>query len=193
MNSDRKHIEFMGLLGPIQHRLFSYARAISGGYDDARDLAQETILRAYEKFETVKNRDSFASFLFTIARRIHKRKLWRKRIFGEYDEQQAENIGFVDMKHETDHDVEILYKALKKLPEKQSEAIILFEISGFSIEEIKRLQGGTLSGVKTRLRRGRERLRELMTSEESTIKRNGTADKNNFEKEMLPEIKNETI
>jgi DNA-directed RNA polymerase specialized sigma24 family protein len=36
---------------------------------------------------------------------------------------------------------------------------VLFEISGFPLEEIRQLQGGTLSGVKSRLKRGREQLR----------------------------------
>jgi RNA polymerase sigma-70 factor, ECF subfamily len=200
MNSNQKHIEFMGMLKPIQHRLFSYARAITRDYDDAHDLVSETLLRAYENFETVKNKDSFASFLFTIARRIHKRKLWRKRLFGEYDEEQAENIGYADMTHETNYDIEVLYKALKEIPEKQSEAIILFEISGCSLEEIKKLQGGTLSGVKTRIRRGREKLKELITTDfdlseyqKQVETQNGKADTKKIENQLMPEINNETI
>jgi len=47
----------------------------------------------------------------------------------------------------------------RKLPDKQREAIVLFELSGFSIEEIRELQGGTISGVKMRLKRGRNQLR----------------------------------
>ena len=58
-----------------------------------------------------------------------------------------------------DHDVEVLYNLLGKLPPKQRECVVLFELSGFSLEEIRQLQGGTLSGVKSRLTRGREQLR----------------------------------
>ncbi len=56
-------------------------------------------------------------------------------------------------------DVEVLNSLLAKLPSKQRESIVLFELSGFSFDEIRQLQGGTLSGVKSRLKRGREQLR----------------------------------
>ena len=57
---------------------------------------------------------------------------------------------------------EALYAALDKLPAAQKEAVILFEISGFSIKEIAEIQGSTESGVKSRLKRGREALAKLM-------------------------------
>jgi RNA polymerase sigma-70 factor (ECF subfamily) len=50
-------------------------------------------------------------------------------------------------------------RALASLPAVQREAIILFELDGFTIEEIAGLQGSTISAVKSRLARGRERLR----------------------------------
>lgn len=52
------------------------------------------------------------------------------------------------------------------------ETVILFEISGLSLEEIKKIQGGTISGVKSRLKRGRETLEILMKP------RNGVMTKN---------------
>jgi len=43
----------------------------------------------------------------------------------------------------------------------QREAIVLFELDGYSLEEIATIQGVTLSAVKTRLARGREKLRQF--------------------------------
>ena len=60
------------------------------------------------------------------------------------------------------YDIQVLYAALDKLPVKQKEAVVLFEISGFSLEEIKNIQGGTLSGAKSRVKRGREKLAILL-------------------------------
>jgi DNA-directed RNA polymerase specialized sigma24 family protein len=50
-------------------------------------------------------------------------------------------------------------KALSALPEKQREAVVLFEIEGFSIEEVAKMQNAKISAVKSRLARGRARLR----------------------------------
>lgn len=50
-------------------------------------------------------------------------------------------------------------RALATLPAVQREAVVLFEIDGFSIEEIAVLQRSSITAVKTRLSRGRRRLR----------------------------------
>jgi DNA-directed RNA polymerase specialized sigma24 family protein len=59
-------------------------------------------------------------------------------------------------------DVELLYKALAQLPRREREAVVLFEISGFSMKEIREIQGGSLSSVKVRVFRARKRLAELL-------------------------------
>ena len=64
-------------------------------------------------------------------------------------------------------DVHFLFAALAQLPEAQREAIILFEISGFSIKEIMEIQRAGESAVKQRLKRGRERLEEILKYESS--------------------------
>jgi RNA polymerase sigma-70 factor (ECF subfamily) len=56
----------------------------------------------------------------------------------------------------------IVMAALDKLPAKMKETILLFDIGDLSLEEIRHIQGGTLSGVKSRLRRGRELLKQLL-------------------------------
>ena len=51
-----------------------------------------------------------------------------------------------------------LHQALALLPDAQREAVILFEISGFNLKEVAEIQEASLSAVKQRLKRGRERL-----------------------------------
>ena len=46
-----------------------------------------------------------------------------------------------------------------------SRRLILFEISGFSIKEVAGLQAASISAVKQRLKRGREKLTEILTFE----------------------------
>ncbi len=162
MEEKQKQDKFMEAFEPNRQKLSAYALALTRNRDDAKDIVSETILKAYESFEKVKDTQAFSAYLFTIASRIFKRKLWRRRIFGEYNQEYAETIPAGTVSPETRFDIETLYKALDKLPAKQKEAVILFEISGFSIEEICEIQGGTISGVKSRLKRGRETLTEIM-------------------------------
>lgn len=62
-------------------------------------------------------------------------------------------------------DIYFLNQALSKLVSEQRESVILFEIVGLSIKEIMEIQGVSESAVKQRLKRGRERLTELLTYE----------------------------
>ena len=61
-----------------------------------------------------------------------------------------------------------MYRALDKLPAKQSEAIILFEISGFSMKEIAAMQKRSEGAVKTTISRGRKKLKDLLEDSAST-------------------------
>ena len=83
-------------------------------------------------------------------------------MFGEYDEAAALQIPDSQPSAEVAMDVQLLYEALDNLPVKQRDAVILFEITGFSLEEIRAMQGGTLSGVKARVARGRRKLAKLL-------------------------------
>ena len=60
----------------------------------------------------------------------------------------------------------VLYKALNTLPTNQKEALILFEISGFSIKEVCEIQKSSESAVKQRLKRGRVALADYFKSDQ---------------------------
>lgn len=160
-----KQEAFLELLEPVRADLSRFANAMTSNRDDAYDLVSDTILVAYEGFEKIRKKESFKAWLFTVASRLFKRNKWRRRFFGKYDADLAEQIADPEPSPDTNIDVQVLYNALEKLPIKQKEAVILFEISGFSLEEIRELQGGTLSGVKSRLKRARERLAELLDAD----------------------------
>lgn len=161
-----KNKRFMQLYEPLHRSLERFARTMTGSREEARDLVSETVLLAFEGFERLRDRDAFLSFLFTIARRLHRKHHRRKERFGTYDEEQVAAIRDNGPMPDARVDVERLYTALAELPERQREAVVLFEISGLSLEEIRTIQGGTLSGVKTRLVRGRRRLAELLGADD---------------------------
>ncbi len=169
MYNEEQNREFLDLFESVRGDLSRFCRALAKDPDDAKDLVSETILRTYENFEKITDKSKFKGYIFTIASRLQKRKLWRGRIFSIFETEKMENIPYRGANAETNLDVEILYKALQKLPASQAEAIVLFEISGFSLNEITEIQGGTLSGVKTRLKRGREKLASILNKNDVNI------------------------
>jgi RNA polymerase sigma-70 factor, ECF subfamily len=157
-----RHERFLSLLSPLKASLSRFARAMTGDTEAAKDLTSETILKAYESFDKLKDAGSFQSYLFTIASRLNQKERLRGKRWTEWDEERIAKMPASTPEPEIRIEVELLYQALQQLPEKQREAIVLFEISGLSLEEIKEIQGGSLSGVKSRIVRGRESLAELL-------------------------------
>jgi len=156
----------MNLFQPVHARFERFCKARVYGEMDFKDLMQESISVAFEKFDTLNDKKAFLHFLFGISIRIlanSKRKISEERWSSEYvDNQRDENSA------EKQLEIEDLYKALGQLPDAQREALILFEISGFSIKEIADLQESGESAVKQRLTRGRQQLTQVLT-EQATV------------------------
>ena len=163
--------DFMRLYGPLRPRLARFASAMTSDREEARDLIAETTLTAYERFGELRNEQAFLSWLFTIASRLHKKRMVRERRKESYDEEQARRIPDLGTSPEVSADVALLHDALSRLPDKQREAVVLFEIADMPLKEISKVQGTTLSSVKSRVTRGRRRLAALLgVSEETTEK-----------------------
>jgi len=164
---------FMELYGPLHNRLARYVQTIVWNHEDAKDIISETVLCAYESMDRLKNPDSFLYYLFTIARRQTFKMEKRKKWWGLYDHSKEEDLADAASNPISRLEMKEFRAALNRLPEKQRETVILFEVSGFSLEEIKKVQGGSLSGVKSRLVRGRTELgRMLEYGKSNTINEN---------------------
>lgn len=159
--NERKQ-QFLTLLEPVHDNLARFARSITENKETARDLVGETVLRALEKFDELHDRKAFLSWLFTIAVRLNQRRRKRQEVFVEYNEVEVALYQSHSPSPEQQHDIDVLYKAVGQLRAKEKEAILLFEIAGLSLEEIQKIQGGSLSGVKSRLSRARKKLARLL-------------------------------
>lgn len=147
---------------PCHQAFMGYCRGLTSNRDDARDLAGEAVLIVYGNLELLRKKDSFKAYLFGVARRLRMHQYRRGKFSGGWDEAAAELLPDTGSATDAGYDVEVLYSLLGKLPPRQRECVVLFELSGFSLEEIRQMQGGTLSGVKSRLKRGREQLRDWL-------------------------------
>ena len=149
----------MEMYTPCHHAFMGYCRGLTGNRDDARDLAGEAVLIVYGNLEKLRKKDSFKAYLFGVARRLRMHQYRRGKFSGTWDEAAAQLLPDTGSPADAGYDVEVLYSLLGKLPPRQRESVVLFELSGFTLDEIRKVQGGTLSGVKSRLKRGREQLR----------------------------------
>jgi RNA polymerase sigma-70 factor (ECF subfamily) len=157
---------FLELLDPVHDNLARFVRAMAHDREEARDLMAETLLVAFERFDALKEERAFMSYLFTIARRTCGHRTRRRQLFGDYNEHRAAMLHATSPAPDEAADISALYAALEKLPAEQREAVVLFELSGLPLDEIREIQGGSLSGVKARLARGRRKLAKLLGVEQ---------------------------
>lgn len=160
--SKNKQQYFLALYQPIHNRFERFCRARAFYDMPYEDLMNETLLVAYKKFDQLKNEAAFLSFLIGISTRLLANSHRKKKATTVEDEFILTNYPDPERQVDRQFEVETLHKALAQLPDIQREALILFEITGFSIKEIMELQNSGQSAVKQRLARGRTALAEII-------------------------------
>jgi RNA polymerase sigma-70 factor (ECF subfamily) len=152
------------LYTPVHESLYRFCRAISGNKEDAEDLIHDTVLAALESIDKLRDTGAFKSYIYSIASNLNKLRFRRRRFRSEFDEKELSKIADFSFNPELIADFKIVYLKMLALPPKVAEALVLFHISDVSLEEIQKIQGGSLSGVKLRLKRGREKLLESLNT-----------------------------
>jgi RNA polymerase sigma factor (sigma-70 family) len=155
-----KKEQFLALYEPVHPSFERFCKTRAFGHMPFKDLMQDTVLIAYSKLDQVKDPDKFLFFLFGIATRVlanFKKKV--KHIdLGEVSHSYHFQLPEADKKSEIDN----LYQALSLLPADQRDALVYFEIVGFSVREIAHHQNKSEEAVRQSLSRGRKKLLELL-------------------------------
>src|SRR5688572_19819616 len=149
--------------------IYALAYRVIGREEDARDVCQETFLRAFRALPGFKGQAKFSSWLYRIARNLCRDWIRRQRRAPTLqmpegvdpselaaEKGPVESIEDLVSRRELSAGVE---EAMALLPEEQRSAIILKESHGMTFQEIADLQGCPLSTVKTRLYQGLSVLR----------------------------------
>ncbi len=144
---------------------------IMGSEEEARDLSQETFLRAYRALKAFKGEARFSSWLYQIALNVCRDRMRRKRgrsfvSLDELDETGQSPPAFAGPSAleiaERNDVARAVSAAVAALPEEQREVIVLKEYQGLTFLEIAEILGLPMSTVKTRLYRGLGQLRERL-------------------------------
>lgn len=142
-------------------RLHRYARALRRNREDADDLVQDTLERAWSRAGLWPGVGDMRTWLFSIMHNLHVDALRRGRLdLVDFDDRvpeipvvatQAERLALRD-----------LDTALAALVPEQREVLLLVALDGMAYAEIAQALGIPIGTVMSRLSRGRERLRGLM-------------------------------
>lgn len=165
--------KFLELVKPHYSDALRYCRALCSGRhaDEAKDVLQQAFLRAIENFGMLKEEAKFKSWFFKIITNcfydVTRKHFWKNLISLELYEAR-EDIPDVYANVLQSDTRNLVSAALDRLSDKERIAVLLFEIEGFSIEEITELQKEkSISAVKSRLSRARKKLKDIITGLES--------------------------
>ncbi|MFI5220254.1 MAG: RNA polymerase sigma factor [Bacteroidia bacterium] len=164
MNSN-PHEEFLRYYKPVHTAFVRYCSSHAFGIIETDDLVQDSVLATMKSFHSIRDREKLLPFMISVANNIVRSRLRRKKFDGKISETQLKNIESRVTSPDMVLDIQYLYKALNKLQLAEKEAVILFEINGFSMREIAEMQHTTEGATRVRIHRARHKLREALTEE----------------------------
>lgn len=144
--------------------IYALAYRVIGREEEARDVVQETFLRAFRGIGKFRGQAKFSSWVYRIALNLCRDWIRRERrtpilpapegvdvIELAAEQGPAESIEDLVARNDMS---QVVAELMTRLPEEQRTAIILKEYHGMTFQEIADLQGVPLSTVKTRLYQG---------------------------------------
>ena len=161
--------EFQTRYKSIHSRFVKYCDSMAYGVMESKDLVQETVLVVLRRWNEIQNKDSLLAFMIGVASnqiKVQLRHLQRETRL-ELEKEALRKMEAKTQNAELAYDIHLMYQAMDQLGEKERDCLVMFEISGFSIQEITVIQKDSEGAVKTRLSRARQRLKALLEDETS--------------------------
>jgi RNA polymerase sigma-70 factor (ECF subfamily) len=162
-----KRLEFEERLaecGPLAYRV---ARGVLRNDADAEDVAQEALLRAYRRFDRLRDPQRFRGWLVRIVFRLAldrarsaKRRELRETEWAQPARRPAPPTA-EDLAASSEFQAH-LDRAMDALPEKLRLALLLSAMEGHTLEEVAAMLGLPVGTVKSRMFAGRKKLAEKL-------------------------------
>ena len=156
---NERQARFNELVGVYSTDLYRYAMWICGNDALAKDLVQETFLRAWKALDRLKDPGAAKSWLITILRREYARTFERKvPKFTELEKVEVSEE--TELQPEDQLDIALLRRGINRLAPKYREPLLLQVVMGYSCDEIANELDISKSAVMTQLFRARQQLME---------------------------------
>lgn len=165
--------EFEAAVRPAMPRLFRFCLSLTGRQDQADDLFQNTLIKAYVNAASFEGRSDVGVWLCGIAWHEHlelrRTEARRKGLFSQFVDACSTALGFGADRADTTtpetllatgENQAILLRCLQTLPEEFRAVVVLCDIEELGYERAAEILGIPKGTVKSRHARGRVRLRE---------------------------------
>jgi len=156
---------FKSLYELHKHRIYNIAYRIHGDYEDAQDSVQDAFVIIYKKINSFRGDSAFSTWLYRIVvntclNNIRKSKARRSKDF--VDLSDAENVA-EEVNFDKNKPLEIILdEEIKNLPPGYRAVFVLYEIEGFSHEEISKMLKKSVGTSKSQLHRAKQLLQKRL-------------------------------
>ena len=163
--ADKTAAQSRSINAEAEHYLDTYGNAILRlaysylhNMADAEEVLQDTLVQFIHTAPVFENEPHAKSWLMQVAANLSKNRIRSNRI------RQAEDLDELQetLAGQESEDLSFVWEAVKSLPEKYREVIHLFYQEGYATGEIARILQRKESTVRSDLKRGRERLKEIL-------------------------------
>jgi RNA polymerase sigma-70 factor (ECF subfamily) len=157
---------FEKIMRNYKNKIVNFLYNLTGDYEKAVEISQETFIRVYFKSKKYKPKASFSSWIFTIASNLAKTELKKmnkqryiplENVYNHNQEglSERDNLEKKEMAKK-------LKKALSRLHRRYRIPLVLKDIEGFSQEEIANILKKPVGTIKAQISRGRKNLKQEM-------------------------------
>jgi RNA polymerase sigma-70 factor, ECF subfamily len=185
---------FEALMEPYRHELLAHCYRILGSVEDAEDMLQETLLRAWKHLDSYEGRASLRAWLYRIAtnacldgldsrkrrglpRELYprgdaarplppalKEPIWVEPFPDEWIEEQPEN--YPESRYDKHESIKLAFiAALQFLPGRQRAALLLRDVMGWNSDEAAAILGMSIPAMNSALQRARLSLKTAQGSQ----------------------------
>ena len=144
--------QFLELYEPVYKDMYRLAYYYLGNAQDAEDVVGETVLKAYEKFASLRKKEAFKSWIFTILVNQCMTFLRKKTVKGT--SELIEEPSF----ESNMEDKAVAEELLSVLSEEERQIVVLSVFGGYKGEEIAQILHIKHSPVRTKYRRALKKM-----------------------------------
>lgn len=164
---------FEELLSTQENRMYAIALRMMGNREDAQDCAQDAMLRIYRAMGSFKGQSSLSTWIYRITMNACLDELRRRKVRKAASLDSLVDEGWTPVDGgDTPEEHGLRYEkqaalnaAIQSLPDDMRAAIILRDIKGYSYDEVADILDANVGTIKSRISRGRERLREILSKQ----------------------------
>jgi RNA polymerase sigma-70 factor (ECF subfamily) len=164
---------FENLVRPEIDRLYRFAYRLTDSRADAEDLVQEVLVTAFERRDELSSIEALGPWLARVLynRFVDQRRRYERRRLRIVDvgadggtDSEAGALPSAEEAAALELDIRALRAALAELSREQRVVVLMHDSEGYKLTEIQAITGTELGTLKSRLHRGRARLREILAA-----------------------------